>query len=148
MSLVGKHIDAHCTKCKLLLAHVVMYEVDGKVKKVKCKTCGSEHMYRTAAQQKKSDDIVARLRQGTRVKTASKSRKSVNDAPIQWELKHIEMNPEIPVKAYRFQDTYKSGEVIRHNVYGLGFVGRVSFTDMEVLFKDSIRRMAMNIKSC
>jgi RNase P subunit RPR2 len=146
VSLVGKYIDANCTKCKLLLAHVVMYEVDGKVKKVKCKTCGSEHMYRTAMQQKKSSDLVGRAGQEKRVKTSSKSRKPVNDAPLQWELKHSEMNPESPVKVYRVQDTYKSEDVIRHQLFGLGFVIRVSDTSMEVLFKDAIRRMAMNIK--
>jgi uncharacterized Zn finger protein (UPF0148 family) len=147
VSLVGKHIDSHCTKCKLLLAHVVMYEVDGKVRKVKCKTCGSEHMYRTAAQQKKNSDIVARLRQGKRVKTTSRSKKPVNDAPVQWELKHSGMNPESPVKDYRVQDIYKSKEVIRHQLFGLGFVMRVSDTSMEVVFRDAMRRMAMNIKS-
>jgi hypothetical protein len=123
-----------------------MYEVNGKVKKVKCKTCGSEHMYRTAVQQKKSRDLAARPKQEKGVKAASKSLMPGNDAPIQWELKHSEMNPGIPIKVYRFQDIYKSGEVIRHNIYGLGFVRRVSFTSMEVLFKDAVRQMAMNIK--
>ncbi|MEN6318003.1 MAG: hypothetical protein ABFD82_04510 [Syntrophaceae bacterium] len=146
MSLVGKYIDAHCTKCKRLLAHVVMYEVDGKVKKVKCKTCGSEHMYRIAMQQKKTNDLVARPRQEKRGKTASKSRMPVNDAPIQWELKYRGMNQESLVKDYHIQDIYKFGDVIRHNLFGLGFVGRVSFTSMEVLFQDAMRRMAMNIK--
>ncbi len=146
MSLVGKRIDAQCTKCKLLLSHVVMCEVGGKVKKVKCKTCGSEHMYRVAAPQKKSDASMARPGQEKRVKTASKSKKPVNDAPLQWTLKQGEMNPETPVKAYRIQDIYKHEDVIRHPVFGLGFVGRVSDTSMEVLFKDSIKLMAMNIK--
>jgi hypothetical protein len=146
LSLVGKHIDAQCTKCKLLLAHVVMYEVDGKVKKVKCKTCGSEHIYRRTAPQKKTHDPVVRSKGEKRVRTVSKSRKAVNDAPIQWERKHNEMNPESPVKVYRIQDIYKPEDVIRHKLFGLGFVQRVSDTSMEVLFKDAIKRMAMNIK--
>jgi RNase P subunit RPR2 len=146
VSLVGKYIDAYCTKCKLLLAHVVMYEVDGKVKKVKCKTCGSEHIYRTGAQQKKSSDFAVRPGKEKRVNTAPKSRKATYDAPIQWELKYSEMNPESPVKVYRVQDIYTSEEVIRHPLFGLGFIGRVSDTSMEVLFKDAVRRMAMNIK--
>jgi hypothetical protein len=143
VSLVGKRIDAQCTKCKLLLAHIVMYEVDGKVKKVKCKTCGSEHTYRRVELQKKKNDPV-RPGQEKRVKTASKSRNPVNDAPIQWELKHSKMNPETPVKVYRIQDTYKPGDVIRHQLFGLGFVRRGSDTSMEVLFKDAIKRMTMN----
>lgn len=147
MSLVGKHIDAHCTKCKLLLAHVVMYEVDRRVKKVKCKTCGSEHMYRVAAlQKKKNDPASAGPGQGKRGKTPSKSQKPVNDDPIHWQRMHSEMNPETPVRPYRIQDTYKSGDVIRHHLFGLGFVRRGSDASMEVLFKDAVKQMAMNIK--
>jgi len=123
-----------------------MCEVEGKVKKVKCKTCGSEHIYRTTAPQKKSHDPAARPRREKQVRTASKSRKTVNDAPIQWESKHSAMNPESPVKVYRIQDIYKPEDVIRHNLFGLGFVRKVSDTSMEVLFKDAIKRMAVNIK--
>ena len=146
LSLVGKRINAQCTKCKLLLAHVVMYEVDGKVKKVKCKTCGSEHMYRGITSQKKSHDPAVRPKREKQSKTASKSRMTLNDAPILWESKHSEMNPESPAKIYRIQDIYKPEDVIRHKLFGLGFVRRVSDTSMEVLFKDAVKRMAMNIK--
>ncbi len=41
MSLVGKNIDAFCSRCRLTLAHIVLYEVGGAVHRVKCKTCGA-----------------------------------------------------------------------------------------------------------
>ena len=48
MSMVGKNVDALCTRCGLTLAHIVLYEVGGVIARVKCKTCGAEHKYRGA----------------------------------------------------------------------------------------------------
>ena len=46
MLSVGENIDAYCLKCKLVLAHLILFKVDGVVNRVKCKTCGAEHKYR------------------------------------------------------------------------------------------------------
>jgi len=147
VSLVGENIDAHCTKCKLLLSHVVMYEVDGTVSRVKCKTCGSEHKYRGEKTRGKSNSVAPRSGQEKRGRTASASRKEVNESPIRWELKCSEMNAELPAKDYRIQDIYTLKDVIRHPVFGLGFVERViSETRMDVLFKDAVKLMAMNTR--
>jgi len=147
VSLVGKNIDAQCTKCKLLLSHVVMYEIDGAISGVKCKTCGSEHKYRGEKARGKSRAVAPRSVQEKRGKTASASRKETNQSPIRWELKYSEMNAELPAKAYRIQDTYRVNDVIRHPVFGLGFVERViSGTRMDVLFKDAVKLMAMNTR--
>ena len=48
VSMVGKNIDDLCTRCGLTLAHIVLYEVKGTVRGVRCTTCGSEHRYRGA----------------------------------------------------------------------------------------------------
>ena len=147
MSLVGKNIDSLCTKCKLLLAHIVMYEVAGAVSRVKCKTCGSEHRYKREKPPISRSGPAPRSRQEMRGKTVSASRKAVNDVPVRWELRQSEMNPEIPVKTYRIQDIFKLKDVIRHPVFGLGFVERViSETRMDVLFKDAVKLMAMNTR--
>jgi exosome complex RNA-binding protein Csl4 len=145
VSLVGKDIIAECTKCKLSLAHVVIYEVEGKVKKVKCKTCGTEHVYKGAAKRKKEINP-AISGQDKKPKTTTKRIKTVYDADLDWELKHREMNQEITIKDYHMQDTYKPGDVVKHPLFGLGFVRQVSGTSMEVLFKDSLKRMAKSVK--
>ena len=49
----GENIASHCTKCKLVLDHTIV-AMDGEtIAKVKCKTCGSAHKYRSAEDAKK-----------------------------------------------------------------------------------------------
>ena len=45
----GRDIDSYCTKCKLILEHIVVAMTGGVVVKVKCKTCGSTHRFKGAA---------------------------------------------------------------------------------------------------
>jgi DNA-directed RNA polymerase subunit M/transcription elongation factor TFIIS len=45
---LGDVIDDYCPRCKLLLNHAVASIVEGKVVKVVCQTCHSEHPYRNA----------------------------------------------------------------------------------------------------
>ena len=45
---LGDVIDDYCPRCKLLLNHAVAGMVDGKVLKVVCNTCHSEHPYKDA----------------------------------------------------------------------------------------------------
>jgi hypothetical protein len=45
---LGDEIDDYCPRCKLLLNHAVASMVEGKVVKVVCQTCHSEHPYRDA----------------------------------------------------------------------------------------------------
>jgi hypothetical protein len=147
VSLVGKNIDAYCTKCKLLLTHIVLFEMDGVVSKVECKTCGSQHKYRRGASERKTGEKVKRSPLTGRTGSSSAGRKPVNDAPMLWEIKNRDANPEAPIREYRMQDKYKSKEMIQHPTFGLGFVERVtSETRMNVLFKDAVKLMAMNVR--
>jgi hypothetical protein len=135
-SLTGKDIDAYCTKCRLMLAHIVLVELDNAVARVKCKTCGSEHNYRSAAPSPKKNSTKSRV---------VKEKKVTNTAAVQWENKKNELKPNTPIKTYRTQDSFRLRDVIQHHVFGLGFVEQViSDTRMEVLFSDSIKRMVMN----
>lgn len=42
---LGDLIDDHCPRCKLLLNHAIASMMDGKVAKVICQTCLTEHPY-------------------------------------------------------------------------------------------------------
>jgi hypothetical protein len=146
VSLVGKNIDAYCTKCKLLLTHVVLSEVDGVVSKVECKTCGSQHKYRKGVPGKKTAVKAARSTSSGRVRSSSTGRKkTVNEAALLWEVKSRDMQPDVLIRTYQMKDTYRSDEVILHPVFGLGFVEKVmSETRMQVLFKEEVKLMVMN----
>jgi hypothetical protein len=53
---LGDLIDDHCPRCKLLLNHAIASMMDGKVAKVICQTCLTEHpyLYQDGAKKKKS----------------------------------------------------------------------------------------------
>jgi hypothetical protein len=139
-TLTGNDIEAYCTKCKLVLNHIIILERDQTVSRVKCKTCGSEHNFRSAAPSLKKS--IGSSRPARRPKG-----KSVlsNTASTQWESKKNGLAPNCRIKIYRTQDAFRLQDVIQHHVFGLGFVERIiSDTRMEVLFVDSLKRMIMN----
>jgi hypothetical protein len=43
---VGGEVDASCTRCRMELAHTILAMVGTKVARVRCNTCGSDHVYR------------------------------------------------------------------------------------------------------
>jgi hypothetical protein len=43
---LGDVIDDHCIKCRRLTNHSIVSIVDGKVAKVRCRTCYNDHDYR------------------------------------------------------------------------------------------------------
>lgn len=146
MSLVGKIIDAYCTRCKLMLAHVVLSEMNGTVSRVECKTCGAQHLYRRGSTERKTGEKRKPTVPSWRSGASSTGRKLVGDTAMLWESKYQALDPETPIRAYDIHEEYVSPDVIRHPVFGIGFVERVvSETRMNVLFKDGVKLMAMNM---
>jgi DNA-directed RNA polymerase subunit M/transcription elongation factor TFIIS len=144
-SLIGKDIEAHCTKCKSVLNHIILIDVNNIVSKVKCKTCGSEHKYRGPKSPKKKSSPSPNPYREKYVKLDPSIHKRNSTAPAQWEHKKNEMKPNHLIKIYRTQDTFQLKDVIQHHAFGLGFVEQIiSNTRMDVLFCDAIKRMVMN----
>ncbi|HLY62935.1 MAG TPA: hypothetical protein VKV95_19490 [Terriglobia bacterium] len=52
---LGDLIDDHCPRCRLLLNHAIASMMEGKVAKVICQTCLTEHayLYQDGAKRKK-----------------------------------------------------------------------------------------------
>jgi len=52
---LGDLIDDHCPRCRLLLNHAIASVMEGKVAKVICQTCLTEHayLYQDGAKRKK-----------------------------------------------------------------------------------------------
>jgi len=150
MSSVGELIDAYCLRCKLTLSHVVLYESGGTINKVKCRTCGAEHKYRGPKPEIKSGaERLKRTKAGQRT-SGSPSAQSGRGNPTlrEWTRKFESIRDEGDIKTYSLQESFQSGDVIRHPTFGVGFVERViSETRMDVLFEDTLRRMAMNMNT-
>lgn len=143
MSQISKDIDAFCTKCKMLLNHVVVSELNGSVSKVQCRTCGSVHKYRSG--DKKA--ATAKREPTTRTARAKSSMDSKASAEIQarWQKKKDAMPADPDIIDYRIGGDYRASDVVRHPTFGLGFVERVLSKDrVEILFQTGFKLMVMN----
>lgn len=150
MKSVGDNIDAYCLKCKLLLAHVILFKVDGVVSRVKCKTCGAEHKYRpgggATVKKERGERVVAKKPAASKSASASKQMLSDAQAAQAWDLKIRNRKADAPVHAYSIYETYKTGDIINHPTFGLGFVEKIlSDKSMSVLFSNSIKLLGMSI---
>ena len=141
MSMVGKNIDAFCSRCGLTLAHIVLYEVGGTVQGVKCKTCGAEHRYR-GPKPGRQRDIAAERRSG---QVAPRPRPPVRPADTRlWEQRNAAAPPDAVVWDYKLTERYEKGDVIGHPQFGRGFVESIRADSMEVLFREGRKALAMN----
>lgn len=125
----GGDIAAYCTKCRLVLDHVVVAMVGGTVAKVKCNTCGSTH----------------RLRDGSftsagRVKKKDLSPKVLVPAEALWEA--ALRSARGPEQHYDMTCSYRAGDVIIHSVFGRGILQKVFPGKCSVLFRDKERLLA------
>ncbi len=135
----GDEIDSYCGKCKLERVHNVVAMVDGKVAKVVCKMCGSQHRYKSMSAEpaKKASKAAAKPRAAGRKKASVKR----VDPALQWEAAMAEKDLA-GSRAYAVDGAFAEGEVIDHKQFGHGLVIQVAASGkMEVLFKDGPKRM-------
>jgi hypothetical protein len=139
--MVGKNIDAFCTRCGLTLAHIVLYEVGGAVQGVKCKTCGAEHRYRGAKPARQRN--LAEERRSARGTPGTRRTVRPADARL-WEQRNAAVAPDAVVWDYKLTERYERSDVIAHPQFGRGFVETITADSMQVLFRDGRKALAMN----
>lgn len=122
---VGGDILSFCAKCKMELAHVIVAMVDGGPAKVICKTCHSQHGYKRSHS--------ANPRRAT--PTGQRPRlKTSTTATRLWEEK-VSANKS-PTRIYDVKDSFNLGDLINHNLFGVGVVEEVRGRKMVVLFRE------------
>jgi hypothetical protein len=147
MSSVGKNVDAQCTKCGLLLAHIVLYELNGAIARVKCKTCGAEHKYRGPKPRMTKSEIQSVRTRQVRTKATPAGKPSETEDRQRWHAKRRELTENDAVIPYRVADGYKKEETISHPSFGVGFVEKiVGEQRMYVLFEDGLKYIVMDLK--
>lgn len=123
----GENIAAHCTKCKLVLDHVIV-AMDGEtIAKVKCKTCGSNHKYRDAIPVRKT-------------RASVKKEETEKSAHVFWETCIAEAKGK--EQTYHMGGTYRVGDIVQHSIFGKGVVRKIYMNKCDVLFRDKERLMA------
>ena len=122
----GRDIDSYCTKCKLILEHIVVAMTGAVVVKVKCKTCGSTHRFK---------GMPAEKTKSPRLKGAVI--KSVLTTQAQWEAAiRTASGNEQP---YDMTGSYHAGDLIVHSIFGKGVVQKTFFKKCTILFRDKER---------
>ncbi len=123
----GENLASHCTKCKLVLDHTIV-AMDGEtIVKVKCKTCGRSHKYRSAEDAKKG-------------RAGKKAEDIVRTAEVFWEACLAEAKGR--ERLYDRGAKYRVGDIVDHHVFGKGVVRKTYLNKCDVVFKDKERLMA------
>jgi hypothetical protein len=127
---VGKDVDSWCTRCKLVLAHTIEAVSAGKITRVHCNTCKSQHAYRPNAP-------------GGAARTRSSGGRKEGKAAPRDDYESL-MRGKDPASARRYvlADRFSPNELIRHPQFGMGVVKSVKDMDkIEVAFADAVRTL-------
>jgi hypothetical protein len=148
----GGEVDSWCTKCKLVLNHRIIAMVGGTPVRVECSTCNSHHNFRARAPGDKAP-AAARAAgsssssagpRSTRA-SATKAQQAALEREKSWE-KAIAGKGVNEFRAYRVDQTFNEGDLIRHKKFGDGVVTRIlDAKKVEILFKDEPRTLAQGL---
>lgn len=142
---VGNEIEAKCSRCKLDLMHTVVAMLEGKPRRVRCLTCGGDHLYRMPASLKAAKAAERKRASASKKSKASKKAKSggrgeVPDFETLAGGKRID-NP----RAYAMTERFAGGEIIQHPVFGIGIVAVVRGEDkIDVSFQKGVHTLLHN----
>jgi len=130
----GDPVESQCTRCKALLNHTIIALVAGKVARVKCNTCGSEHNHRPAKEPKVAvvkgpkAEKVARAPRAKAVKVPA-----ISDEEI-WEGLIRPLDPDLAVP-YNMEGKFRANSLLAHPTFGIGMVSSSQTGKIEVVFK-------------
>lgn len=130
----GDSVESQCTRCKALLNHTVIAMVAGKVARVKCNTCGSEHNHRPVKEPK-----VAAVKGAKAEKVAKSPRAKTVKAPAIsdeaiWEELIRPLDPDLAVP-YSMEGKFRANSLLTHPTFGIGMIASSQTGKIEVVFK-------------
>jgi hypothetical protein len=141
---VGGEIDAVCTRCRRDTNHRIVAMVDGRIKRVICLTCDSQHNYHQPPGQKGPASVQVR-RVGKEMKKTSSPQGGPRVFALWMKSREELTNAGGRPRPYRLEEGYQSGEAIDHPKFGLGFIQKIiPPRKMEVMFENDVKTLAMN----
>lgn len=134
---VGKETLSHCSKCKLILAHIVVTMKSTTVPdKVQCKTCKSTQSFKDPGAKKKKTSVNRVIKSAKK----SHSKKSTETVGELWNKAINKMTESS--KDYSMKSSFQMGDVINHPTFGQGVVEKlIDNNKIEVLFQDDYRTL-------
>jgi len=136
---IGREVRALCGKCKTETIHVITKLADDVIKKVYCKICNNNHVYKTLESIKQAE-----TRKATKKTTATKTKVGVVRRKKDWATLVSAVNKENIVD-YDFTKDFTETEAIRHTRFGVGVITQiVDRSKIEVVFQDELKVLAHN----
>ena len=169
---VGEDIDAWCTKCRTDTLHVVVALKPGvpEPKRVECKECHGQHMYRApkigAPAPVSSGPAVTNRTAEARAPKPPKVAKSPKDLAAakvaraakvaastahtlgarEWikRMDEFALQHDLVMRGYSMRETFTAGEPIQHPKFGKGIVVEIVDTHkVAILFEEGRKVLAM-----
>lgn len=133
---IGGDIEAWCGKCKELTNHSILVLEGDEPKQVLCGVCRSQHNYRTEAarptDKPTSGAPAAPSKSSGRTSDADKQRTERNKLAD-------ELASATDVKLFNPRDTFKSGQIVQHPLYGRGKVESITRGSVLIRFLEGLR---------
>ncbi len=127
----GDFIDSNCTRCRTLTNHTIVAMVEDRVVRVQCNTCQGIHNYHAPKPARTATERSSRAAAAPRAPRAT----GRNSAQKQWEALRAEADPG-KAKPYDMNGSFRSGDLMQHPTFGLGFVRAIAGANkVEVLFE-------------
>ena len=111
---IGQDVDSYCTKCMMDLYHTVVAKVDGKIKRVKCNTCGGQHNYRPPKGETDGTKRIQKMRNVSQPKVTLTPEK-------EWEAAILDKDISNPL-TYNPKNFLDINDIINHKLFGIGIV--------------------------
>jgi hypothetical protein len=130
----GGEVDAFCTRCKFDLAHTILAMVGSSIARVRCNTCGGDHVYRGQKAVKEPSKAPA-----TRAPGTTSSRKAEREV-ISFDqlLASRDVARSVP---YSTRETFKLDQVVTHPTFGQGFVSAVRGDKVDITFRSEVKTL-------
>lgn len=125
----GRSIDSYCGKCRQSSDHTIMKMEEETITKVRCKTCGGTHKFRSPEEEAKIRK--PRIRRDTGENAT---------AEMVWQAGLEKAKGK--EREYSMTEQYRIGDIVNHRTFGKGVVLRLYINKCGMLFKDGEKLMA------
>ena len=140
---VASDLFTLCTKEKIDTWHVVRnHNAMGIVDRVICKSCGSEHKYRSSAASAASSGVRKILRRPS--SSSAAPTRSVNLRDVWFEKLKL-WGTKDPL-SYAPDKSFAEGDVLKHSAFGRGAVSKLRGSRMDVLFESGMKVLPVKKK--
>ncbi len=126
---IGQNIDSYCGKCRQSTDHTIMIMDADTVSRVRCKSCGGTHKFRSPA-----DEAAVRKPRTKNIVDEAAA------AAIVWEAGLAEARGK--EQDYSMTTKFCIGDIVNHQTFGKGVVLKLYVNKCSMLFKDGEKLMA------